>query len=603
MTGYLYILKHGIGPGTMPKDVEILKVKDLPNYYTAVWLDRFLTTQEMDRYDIPYETEINKYLNWIDYCQTDDGDDVVPCDEIEACGDIMASKKIVASKMSDLDLLAREALECATKDELSGVISGLDSLGLRNLYLHYMEMLKDDSLSVGYIASDLSDTLYNMFSDINACDKVMAALDEGYDVLWAKRDLLIALLKKEINDVLSIRFPDEDNYLAGCYDDGDMIGFQGYDNEKTALYAPTIEEVLKKYKINTLTTSNWDWTGDYIYFRLSDISDESKRLLTDLVSKGIHFSQVNACDKVTASTLSGPEFNKLCDEYASLDPWIPIEEIWDMVNADHGNEDGLADDITAYVEHYRNCMDEGIDPDDIDACDKVEATTKPKYFANMINASEFDSFNDEYGVHRVSKSDLNYVKDSIYERVSKSTDIPFSLNMSITKQMPDAIAKVYIELNNLSDGTKLEYDDRVDSNNLEGTIQRMTKYILALITNNWSEFPDNITDADEERITGDIYDEIETTIFDYYLYGATELLTIYSEEDPTFLYNIETDYSDMPDSLTIDIKLEALDKDDLLGLVHDYLKPITKDYDPKYSIDYSKTGRLGKTGYIHIKFQ
>lgn len=255
MTGYLYILKHGIGPGTMPNDVTILKEKDLPNYYTAVWLDRFLTTSELKQYDIPFETRINELLSRIDYCQTNNGDDVVPCDEVlassyiksarepkwwgstyscqvidaynkgeltyknieeweteynggfkpsnmgtkgildyyiktgkdprddvEACGDIKASKKIVASKMSDIGLLMKEALECTTKDELSSVISGLDSLGLRKLYLHYMEMLRDDSLSVGYVASDLSDTLYNMFSgEVNACDKVTAAIQLPID--------------------------------------------------------------------------------------------------------------------------------------------------------------------------------------------------------------------------------------------------------------------------------------------------------------------------------------------------------------------------------------------------------------------------------------
>ncbi len=531
MTGYLYILKHGIGPGTMPNDVTILKEKDLPNYYTAVWLDRFLTTSELKQYDIPSETRINELLSRIDYCQADNGDDVVPCDEIKACGDVMASEypsgtefnklcdyyagldpwisleeiwdmvnadhgnkdgladditayveqyrncmdegidpddveacdkvtasKIVASKMSDIDLLMNEALECTTKDELGGVISGLDSLGLRKLYLHYMEMLRDDSLSVGYIASDLSDTLYNMFSDkVNACGDVMASH------MW-----------------------DDENFEWEDYGDPDSFG---------GFASPEDFE-------------NW---------------------------------------------------------YQNLGP-----------------QDSGRNDVNAR---------------------EIDASTKPKYFANMVSASEFDSFDDEYGVHRVSKADLNYVKNSIYERVSNSTDIPFSLNISITKQLPDAIAKVFVELNNLSDGTKLEYDDRIDSNSLEGTIQRMTKYILALITNNWSEYPDNITDADEERITGDIYDEIETTIFDYYLYGTPELLTIYSEEDPTFLYNIEIDNSDMPDSLTIDIKLEALDRDDLEGLVEDYLKPITSNYNTEYTIESSKTGRTGKTGYIHIKFQ
>lgn len=87
--GYLYILKHGIGPGTLPSDVEIIKTKDLPNYYTAVWLSDFLTTDELKKYDIPSETRINELLGRIDYCQKNG--DVVPCDEVEACGDITAS--------------------------------------------------------------------------------------------------------------------------------------------------------------------------------------------------------------------------------------------------------------------------------------------------------------------------------------------------------------------------------------------------------------------------------------------------------------------------------------------------------------------------------
>ena len=584
MTGYLYILKHGIGPGTMPKDVTILKEKDLPNYYTAVWLDRFLTTSELKQYDIPSETRINELLSRIDYCQADNGDDVVPCDkvtaaiqlpiapedtiydlyqiatewcddsavdqifinngtspdsksivdentdvmqayidlidcirnnvspdilnereyalvygdEVEACDKVTASK-IVASKMSDIDLLANEALDCTTKEELGTVISGLDSLGLRKLYLHYMEMLRDDSLSVGYIASDLSDTLYNMFSgEVNACGKVTAS-----KIVASK----MSDITEEVIDYLAANYPDSDLY----------------------------EELVNKNISITLC-------GD---------------------SYSLSYPSI----KGPANFLTKPSENDLVKVMSDLFP----NSYWgDIV--------------------------------DVDACDKVTAS-KSKYFANMVSASEFDSFNDEYGVHRVSKSDLNYIRDSIYKRISEVTDIKFSIDMTITKQLPDAIAKVHITLRNLDDGTILEYDDRVDSNNLEGTIQRLTKFAKALITENWSEYPDNITDADEERITGDIYDEIETTIFDYYLYGTPELLTIYSEEDPTFLYNIETDYSDMPDSLTIDIKLEALDKDDLLGLVHDYLKPITKDYDPKYSIEHSKTGRTGKTGYIHIKFQ
>ena len=80
--GYLYIFKHGIGPGTIPNDVKVVKVKDLPNYYTAVWLDRFLTDEELKQYDIPDETRINDYLGRIGYCKKNG--DVVPCEDITA---------------------------------------------------------------------------------------------------------------------------------------------------------------------------------------------------------------------------------------------------------------------------------------------------------------------------------------------------------------------------------------------------------------------------------------------------------------------------------------------------------------------------------------
>ena len=50
--GYRYITKHGIGPGTIPKDVHLLKAEDLPNWKTAIWLDRPLTSEELKYYDI-----------------------------------------------------------------------------------------------------------------------------------------------------------------------------------------------------------------------------------------------------------------------------------------------------------------------------------------------------------------------------------------------------------------------------------------------------------------------------------------------------------------------------------------------------------------------
>ena len=55
--GYRYLTKHGTGPGTLPKDVTLLKSEDLPHWFTAIYLDRFLTSKELKQYDI--------YPEWI----------------------------------------------------------------------------------------------------------------------------------------------------------------------------------------------------------------------------------------------------------------------------------------------------------------------------------------------------------------------------------------------------------------------------------------------------------------------------------------------------------------------------------------------------------
>lgn len=59
---YWYIFKHGVGPGTIPDDVKVGKVKDLDNYYSIVWLDRPLSTDELKEYDIYPETMNRQFL-------------------------------------------------------------------------------------------------------------------------------------------------------------------------------------------------------------------------------------------------------------------------------------------------------------------------------------------------------------------------------------------------------------------------------------------------------------------------------------------------------------------------------------------------------------
>lgn len=60
--GYLYLTKHGIGPGALPRRITLLDSKELSPYITAIWVDKYLTTKELDDYDIYPETEIDEVL-------------------------------------------------------------------------------------------------------------------------------------------------------------------------------------------------------------------------------------------------------------------------------------------------------------------------------------------------------------------------------------------------------------------------------------------------------------------------------------------------------------------------------------------------------------
>lgn len=51
--GYQYVLRHGLGPGTIPNDVQIIDSYE-SGWKDVVTLDRMLTPEEMDEYDIVY---------------------------------------------------------------------------------------------------------------------------------------------------------------------------------------------------------------------------------------------------------------------------------------------------------------------------------------------------------------------------------------------------------------------------------------------------------------------------------------------------------------------------------------------------------------------
>lgn len=188
-SGYLYIFKHGVGPGTIPKDAAFLKEKDLPNGYTAVWLDRFLTDRELKAYDIPSETEINYYLDRIGYCQKNG--DVVPCDDIEACGDIKASRTI---DRWDHNTKKYEPVEIPDDWNVATFSSDLDEevncvhCGKPLPYGDsYCSRRYHDKYGMGYAECEdcYEEQLKDEFGskDVEACDKVTAS-----DICYRDRD-------------------------------------------------------------------------------------------------------------------------------------------------------------------------------------------------------------------------------------------------------------------------------------------------------------------------------------------------------------------------------------------------------------------------------
>lgn len=138
--GYLYIFKHGIGPGTIPNDVKVVRTKDLPNYYTAVWLDRFLTTDELRYYDIPDETKINMYLDRIGYCKKNG--DVVPCDEVKACNSVMASTDIGTGDFTVIQEIYDDGYAYMTEDNVEPVYTQEYDVNLAEVLTKYPEAEK-----------------------------------------------------------------------------------------------------------------------------------------------------------------------------------------------------------------------------------------------------------------------------------------------------------------------------------------------------------------------------------------------------------------------------------------------------------------------------
>lgn len=75
---YWYYQKHGVGPGSIPKDVTCLKIIDAsPKYGDYFLSDRLLTTDELKQFEIKEEVPKGYDNEVIDSAVVDDGEEIV----------------------------------------------------------------------------------------------------------------------------------------------------------------------------------------------------------------------------------------------------------------------------------------------------------------------------------------------------------------------------------------------------------------------------------------------------------------------------------------------------------------------------------------------
>lgn len=351
--GYLYIFKHGTGPGTVPRDVVFLKEKDLPNGYTAVWLDRFLKTSELRAYDIPSETEINKYLDRIGYCQKDG--DVVPCDEVEACDTVTSAIMLDDEDSEHIASQVENELRITCRDDGNWIYIFSDEDGVKSPFSYtelngyYTRLLKNGDYhrfkpvkkSIQYFEDKVMELTSSSNSDeefknnyrnflinflglpsVEACDKVTASSQSITSLMSPYADALTDLGydgKKFLNEVSSEYTSDElsdadDLHACIC---GFILNSDYINQEDASKLADNV--------INQVGNIN---ACDTKYFANMVSASNDPELDDDFLIEGYYDNQRRGLAE-SAETSDVSALNELANEYANKGYYIVVHNLTD----------------------------------------------------------------------------------------------------------------------------------------------------------------------------------------------------------------------------------------------------------------------------------
>ena len=438
--GYLYIFKHGLGPGTIPKDVAIVKEKDLPNGYTAVWLDRFLRTNELKAYDIPSETEINRYLDRVGYCQK--GGDVVPCDEIDtwegyplnACDKVTASE--YTSYWKDFDEIVSvivEFLDSHDKVSQKGLYDYLAEAGFSNIDPELVGKAWDSALS-------LYESRVNACGDIKA-SSIMASGNNNYTVGHCFSAEFSPMGFSNPEAAIKAWYRKQDDYIGDVYIDCKNSTYQ----DKLLNWVLANEDKVRQLDAKYPCMLKVDYLIDCCRKALE--GNSKCYPFTD-------YKSVEACDKVTASSKSitslmspyadaltdlGYDGKKFLNEVSSEYTYDELSDADDLhacicgfiLNSDYINQEDaskLADNVINQVGN-------------INACDA-------KYFANMVSASNGPELDDDFLIEGYYDNQRRGLAES-----AETSDV------SALNELANEYANkgYYIVVHNLTDGTIAEF--------------------------------------------------------------------------------------------------------------------------------------------------
>lgn len=393
--------------------------------------------------------------------------------------------KITASTLpiKDIKLLAKAAVDCTTKDELAGVISGLDSLGLRKLFLHYMEMLRDDSLSVAYIGGQLGDELMSYYvDDIKANTSKSRRVDAATQLPIKPEDTLYDLYQiattwcddSEVDQILisngtspdSNFIVDENTDVMQAYIDlidyiknnidPDILN----EREYALVYGDDIEACDKVIASAEICYRDRDNDDRVVALDAGMSTEDVEKMLAEhpsyYRSTLDRFDDIESCDKVMGA--SGIFYTDQGAGIGSRNQVFTEADLKSAFNSLLAEGDPIANSYDSF-ESWRDAtldsgllsvefLDEDVENPDVEF-DEIDATTKPKYFANMVSASVDDGdYNDEFLVEGYYDNQRRGLAES-----AETSDVS-SLNELIYDY---ANKGYYIVVHNLTDGVITEF--------------------------------------------------------------------------------------------------------------------------------------------------